>query len=70
MKSNMNKEPSLNKIDDYNGKESKSKRNTIRLIIVGLLVLGAIYSYFKYENNQVNDYVGTSSSPGINTSKN
>ncbi|MGB5920423.1 hypothetical protein [Arcobacter sp.] len=69
MKSNMNNEPSLNKIDDYNGKESKSKRNTIRLVIIALLVLGGIYSFFKYDNNQVSDYVGTSENPGINTTK-
>ncbi|ADG92900.1 hypothetical protein Arnit_1242 [Arcobacter nitrofigilis DSM 7299] len=69
MKSNMNNEPSLNKIDDYNGKESKSKRNTIRLIIIGLIVLGAIYSFFKYDNNQVNDYIGTPENPGISTTK-
>ncbi|RXJ81930.1 hypothetical protein [Arcobacter sp. F2176] len=69
MKSNMNNEPSLNKIDDYNGKESKSKRNTIRLVIIALLVFGCIYSFFRYENNQVNDYVGTPEKPGINTTK-
>lgn len=69
MKSNMNDEPSLDKIDDFKGKESKDKRNTVRLVIVGLLVFGAIYSFFRYNNNQVSDYVGTPEKPGINVTK-
>jgi hypothetical protein len=69
MKSNVNNEPSLEKIDDFNGKESKSKRNTIRLILIGLIVIGIVYSFFKYENNQVSDYIGTPENPGINTAK-
>ncbi len=69
MKSNTNDEPSLDKIDDFNGKESKDKRNTVRLVIIGLLIFGAIYSFFKYNNNQVDDYVGTPEKPGINVTK-
>ncbi|PLY09031.1 MAG: hypothetical protein C0626_08425 [Arcobacter sp.] len=69
MKSNINDEPSLDKIDDFNNKESKDKRNTVRLVVVGILVIGAIYSFFRYENNQVSDYVGTPEKPGINTTK-
>ncbi|MFY4750067.1 hypothetical protein ACOTWV_09155 [Aliarcobacter butzleri] len=38
-------EPTLEKIDDYNGNESKQKRNVIRLVIVLLLVFGAILTY-------------------------
>ena len=38
-------EPSLEKIDDYNGNESKQKRNVIRLVIVLLLVFGAVLTY-------------------------
>ena len=40
-----NGEPSLEKIDDYNGNESKQKRNVIRLVIVLLLVFGAVLTY-------------------------
>lgn len=40
-------EPSLEKIDDYNGNESKEKRNIIRLIVVLLLVFGAVLTYLK-----------------------
>lgn len=69
MKSNTNDEPSLDKIDDFNGKETKDKRNTVRLVVIGLLIFGAIYSFFKYDNNQVDDYVGTPEKPGINVTK-
>ena len=44
----MNKgEPSLNKIDDYNGNESKQKRNIVRLVVIFCLVVGGIFTYFK-----------------------
>lgn len=38
-------EPSLEKIDDYNGKESKQKKNTIRLVIILLILAGILYAY-------------------------
>ncbi len=60
-------EPSLEKIEDYNGKESQSKKNTVRLVIVLLLVFGAILVYIKndtYENAK-KEYVGTNDKPGI-----
>jgi hypothetical protein len=69
MKSNINDEPSLDKIDDFKGKESKDKRNTVRLVVLGLLIFGAIYSFIKYENNKVDDYIGTPENPGLNTAK-
>jgi hypothetical protein len=44
----MNKgEPSLNKIDDYNGKESKQKRIIVRLVVIFCLVVGGVLTYFK-----------------------
>jgi hypothetical protein len=44
----MNKgEPSLNKIDDYNGNESKQKRNIVRLVVIFCLVVGGVFTYFK-----------------------
>jgi len=70
MKSNMDDELSLDKIDDYNGNESKEKRNTVRLVIVGLIALGILYAFIKIAYNDVDDYVGTTQSPGISTSKN
>lgn len=69
MESKLHGEPSLGQIDDFSGKESKSKRNTIRLVIVGLIVIGAIYSFVKYNYGTVDDYVGTAQNPGINTTK-
>lgn len=66
--SDFDNEPSLNKIDDYNGKESKQKRNTVRLIVVFCLVVGAVIAYFK-TTSIPNDYIGTSEQPGISTTK-
>ena len=44
----MNKgEPSLNKIDDYNGNESKQKRVIVRLVVIFCLIVGGILAYFK-----------------------
>ena len=40
-------EPSLEKIDDYNGNESKQKRNTVRLVVILLLVFGAVLTYLQ-----------------------
>ena len=50
-------EPSLEKIDDYNGNESKQKRNTVRFVIVFCLIIGGIFTYMKNNstsNNQIN----------------
>ena len=66
--SNFNNEPSLDKIDDYNGNESKQKRNTVRLIVVFCLVVGAIFAYFK-ATSLPTDYIGTPEQPGISTTK-
>ena len=44
----MNKgEPSLNKIDDYNGNESRQKRVIVRLVVIFCLIVGGILTYFK-----------------------
>lgn len=65
----LNNEPSLDQLDDYNGNESPEKRRTIRNVIIGILVIGAIYGVFRYNYYTVNDYVGTPEKPGINTTK-
>ena len=65
--SKLDNEPSLEKIDDYNGKESKQKKNTVRVVIIFCLVVGAFFAYLKSTSN---DYVGTPEKSGINTSKN
>lgn len=51
-------EPSLEKIDDYNGNESKQKRNTVRLVIIFCLIVGGIFAYLK-TTSVPSDYVGT-----------
>jgi len=63
-----NNEPTNEGIEDYNGKESKEKRNIVRLVIVLCLTVGAIFAYLKY-NSSVDDYIGTEQNPGINTTK-
>lgn len=62
-------ELSMDKIEDYNDKQSLSKRKTLRLIIVVCLIVGAVFAFFKSSFNQVDDYVGTEQNPGIDTSK-
>ncbi|PHO10430.1 MULTISPECIES: hypothetical protein [Malaciobacter] len=63
-------ELSMHKIEDYDGNESKSKRNTVRLVIALIIIVGAIYASFKYNYSQIDDdYVGTQENPGIDTSK-
>ncbi len=67
--SKLEDEPRLEDIEDFDGKESKEKSNTIRLVIVLILIVGAIYTYFKSTNDTVDDYVGTPEKPGITTTK-
>lgn len=68
MTSNMDDELSLNKIDDYNGNESKEKRNIVKLVVVFCLVVGAIFAVIK-STSSVDDYIGTKEAPGIATTK-
>ncbi len=42
-----NNEPSLERIDDYNGNESKQKRNIVRLVVIFCLIVGGIFTYLK-----------------------
>lgn len=67
-KDDLDNELSMDKIEDYDGKESKEKRNTVRTVIVLCLILGAIFAYLKI-NSLPDDYIGTKDNPGINTSK-
>ncbi len=69
MKSNMDDELSLEKIDDYKGTESKEKRTIVKLVIIFCIIIGAIIGFLKY-NNQFDDYIGTKEAQGIaNTTK-
>jgi hypothetical protein len=60
-------EPSLDQIDDYNGTETPEKKRLVRNIIIGLLVISAIYGFIKFSFSTPNDYIGTPENPGINT---
>jgi len=66
---NFDDEPSMNKIDDYNGNESAEKKSIINNVLLGLLLVGAIYAGIRYANSTVSDYNGTPDKPGINTTK-
>jgi len=66
----MNNEPSLDQLDDYNNAESPTKRKTINLVILFLIVVSIAYAIAKFSNNSVDDYIGTQNAPGINTTKN
>jgi len=68
MTSNMDDELSLEKIDDYNGKESKEKRRTVWLVVIFCLIIGAIFAVIK-STSQFDDYIGTKEAPGIVTTK-
>ena len=65
----MQNEPSLEQIEDYNNNESPEKRKTVIRVVIVCLIVGAIFSYFKYNFNSTDDYVGTPEKPGINTTK-
>lgn len=67
--SDFNNEPSLEQIEDYNNKESNEKRSVIKLVIIVLLIIGAIFATLRYNFSSVDDYVGTPENPGINTTK-
>ncbi len=60
-------EPSLGQIDDYYGKETPEKRRLVRNIIIGLLVISAVYGFVKFSFSTPSDYVGTPENPGITT---
>jgi len=66
----MENEPSLEQIEDYNDNESPEKRNTVKLVVLFLVVVSVIYGYFKFSSSNTDKYVGTTDKPGINTIKN
>jgi hypothetical protein len=67
--SNFSTEPTLDQIDDYNDNESSEKKSVIKLVIIALLIIGAIFAVLRVNFNDVDDYVGTPENPGINTAK-
>ncbi len=51
----INSEPSLEEIEDFNGRGSKEKKRTVNLVIVACLFVGAIYTIVKVNYNTVSD---------------
>ena len=62
-------EPSLSQIDDYNGTATPEKNRLVRNIIIGLIIVSAIYGLIKFNFSEPSDYVGTPENPGINTAR-
>lgn len=69
MKIDNDDELTMDKIEDYHGKESKEKRNIIWLVIIGGIVLGLLITYFRMTTAPEDPYIGTSEKPGIITGK-
>ncbi len=63
-----NDELSMDKIEDYNGNESKEKRKTVKIVIAFCIVVGVVFAYFKATSTP-SDYVGTPEKPGITATK-
>ena len=60
----INGEPTLSKLEDYNGKESKEKRRTIWVVILSGLLLGIIYAVLS-SNSTVSDSLIEKQQTGI-----
>ena len=48
-------EPTLDGIEDYNGKESKEKRLTVWIVILSGLLIGAIYTIVEFSSSPSNE---------------
>ncbi len=59
-----NLEPTLDTIEDYNGKESKEKRMTIWIVILSGLLIGAVYTIIS-ANSSVSDELDVSHNAGM-----
>ena len=57
-------EPSLEKIEDYHGKESNEKRLTVYIVILSGLLIGAIYGIIS-ANTSVSDLLVNKTQTGI-----
>ena len=51
-------EPTLEHIEDYDGKESREKRLTIWLVVLSGLLIGAVYGIIQ-ANSSVDDDIDT-----------
>ncbi len=53
-----NVEPTLERIEDYNGEESREKRLTIWIVILSGLLMGAVYGMLQ-SSSTVSDAITT-----------
>jgi len=58
-------EPSMTKIDDFNGTESKEKKALVNKIVFYILVAGTIYTGIKYFTGESSDYLGVSGKASV-----
>ncbi len=61
----MNNEPTLEGIEDFDNNESQEKRSIVKMVVIGLLIIGAIYAASKAYFSQVSDEIDTSSNPAV-----
>jgi len=59
-----NSEPTLEEIEDYNGKESKEKSMTIWIVILSGLLIGSIYTILQ-TSSSVDDQQNSMQKTGI-----
>ncbi|MBA1419301.1 MAG: hypothetical protein FAF03_00110 [Epsilonproteobacteria bacterium] len=57
-------EPSLETIEDYNGKESSEKRLTVWIVVLSGLLIGAVYGIIM-SNSTVSDLIVDKDTTGI-----
>lgn len=57
-------EPTLETIEDYNGKESEQKRLTVWIVVLSGLLVGALFAIIA-ANSQVTDVVVDKETTGI-----
>jgi len=57
-------EPTLETIEDYNGKESEQKRLTVWVVVLSGLLIGALFAIIA-ANSQVSDVIVNKETTGI-----
>ena len=61
----MQGEPTLEGIEDFDNQESKETRSIIIKVVVGLLIIGAIYTLVKMNFSTVSDAISTPSADAV-----
>ncbi len=61
----MNNEPTLEGIEDFDNNESQETRSIIKMVVIGLLIIGAIYTASKLYFSTVSDAIDTTGNPAV-----